>query len=645
MTEASTQAAKRRARKAAAPTTPDPIEIAMDAAASGAAPDGVAAALLADQRRLIQADLIHRGWQIASERAGFALKLLTGAAGLVAAAALAAMAWQASRANGVVLGAFSVPPDLAQKGLTGAAVSSQILDELTRLQDVTESGKLNEGRFQTPREEIKVAIPTTGVSLGELQAALRSWLGDETHVTGEVFRAPGGGLTVRARISGRTGVRVEGGEAEFEEMSRRAAQAIFRQTRAFDYARMIGDAGDRQGAIAVLRPIAFGPGSAAERAAAYSQMSYHLQFVDNAAAIAMGREAIRLEPDNGRHWMQISNYEQRLGRLEAHLDARRRGLAMTERRPDRRFRPEARDPSFSRAGNALFGYDLPAAIEAFARADQNPFNTQRYGGQIDSDVVRALALAHNIAGARARLAAPRFASHPGFAVREADRDNMATARLYLALAAEDWADAIAADAAVRERTVSGSGIFGQARVMPYLGALALAKGGQADAARERLQSPPPPDCANCLYYAAMTEAALGDVVASERDFAAAAKLLPTLPQGHLFWGRARLERDDAAGALPLLREAARRQPRWADPFKYEGDALARLGRWVEAEAAYAKAAPLAPKWGGLHLRWGEALAKQGKTAEAQAKWKQAAALDLTPAERTELQRLMGGVHG
>ncbi|WP_411288926.1 hypothetical protein, partial [Phenylobacterium sp.] len=83
------------------PTTPDPIEIAMEAEASGHAPRGVAHDLLSDQRRLIQADLKHRGWQIASERAGVALKVLTGLVAVAAAGALTVMALHASRADGV----------------------------------------------------------------------------------------------------------------------------------------------------------------------------------------------------------------------------------------------------------------------------------------------------------------------------------------------------------------------------------------------------------------------------------------------------------------------------------------------------------------------------------------------------------------
>src|SRR5437868_6032747 len=115
---------KRRARAAAgAPTTPDPIELAMEAEASGRGPEGMAHRLLARQARLI-------GWQIASERAGVALKALTAAAGLAAAAALAWAVWDASQAAGLIVEPFSVPSSLAQEGMTGQVVASRLLDRM-----------------------------------------------------------------------------------------------------------------------------------------------------------------------------------------------------------------------------------------------------------------------------------------------------------------------------------------------------------------------------------------------------------------------------------------------------------------------------------------------------------------------------------
>src|SRR5687768_2860505 len=101
------------------PSTPDPIEIAMIAAASGnrGASTAEARALLEKQARLIdsqemlaRADLRHRGWQIISERVSAVLKGLTAMAGLLLLAGIGAFLWSAQRASGIVVDAFSVPP-------------------------------------------------------------------------------------------------------------------------------------------------------------------------------------------------------------------------------------------------------------------------------------------------------------------------------------------------------------------------------------------------------------------------------------------------------------------------------------------------------------------------------------------------------
>ncbi|GAA4862977.1 hypothetical protein [Luteimonas vadosa] len=63
------------------PDTPDPVEIAMREVNAGAPEDSLAAAVLRRHARLIDA-------QIAGERMGLALKVLTAAVGLVFAVAL-----------------------------------------------------------------------------------------------------------------------------------------------------------------------------------------------------------------------------------------------------------------------------------------------------------------------------------------------------------------------------------------------------------------------------------------------------------------------------------------------------------------------------------------------------------------------------
>ena len=86
---------KARAPASPAPTTPDPIEIAMEAEAGDASPDSPARRVLLKQAELIDADLRHRRLQIAGERMSNLLKVGIGLAGLAVAIALGLMAWSA----------------------------------------------------------------------------------------------------------------------------------------------------------------------------------------------------------------------------------------------------------------------------------------------------------------------------------------------------------------------------------------------------------------------------------------------------------------------------------------------------------------------------------------------------------------------
>ena len=102
-----------------------------------------------------------------------------------------------------------------------------------------------------------------------------------------------------------------------------------------------------------------------------------------------------------------------------------------------------------------------------------------------------------------------------------------------------------------------------------------------------------------------------------------------------------MARGDVDGALARLARAREAGPRWADPLKVEGDALAARRDWSGALARYAAAAEHAPRWGALHLAWGRALAASGRRDEALAKWRAAAGMDLSAADRAALNRLLG----
>ena len=130
----------------------------MEAEATGVSPEGVAHEVLRRQSQLL-------AWQIISERAGFVLKVLTGLAAVAAASGLALMAWNASRADGVVIDPFSVPADLAAQGSSGEALAAAMQDRLARLQTETVTGAATSTVRAPPVATARIVIPQTGISI------------------------------------------------------------------------------------------------------------------------------------------------------------------------------------------------------------------------------------------------------------------------------------------------------------------------------------------------------------------------------------------------------------------------------------------------------------------------------------------------
>jgi hypothetical protein len=211
-----------------APTTPDPIEMAMEADARSEAPGALAREVLKKQSALI-------GWQIASERAGFTLKVLTGVTGVVVAAVLALMAWQASRADGLVIKPFSVPPELAQHGVTGEAVAGEFLDHINVMAATAQSNQRRRSIFADPGKTVSIEIPSTGVSLDQVDQWLRARLGRQTIVTGELTQAPDGTLSLAVRAGDRPLPLQTGASTDVRALAESASEALFGQEQGIAY--------------------------------------------------------------------------------------------------------------------------------------------------------------------------------------------------------------------------------------------------------------------------------------------------------------------------------------------------------------------------------------------------------------------------
>ncbi|MDB5452234.1 MAG: hypothetical protein JWO33_812 [Caulobacteraceae bacterium] len=622
MADGGTTAKPRRSRRERATTTPDPIEIAMEAAGRGAGA-GVAEELLREQVALIRRDQVHRRWQISSERAGFALKVLTGLAGLAAAAALGLIVIQASQADGLVITPFSAPPELAQRGATGEALASRLMDQLSEISGAAQSGLFRRSIVAGWGSHVSLEIPSTGVSLDQLEQWLRQKLGDQVQVSGEVARRADGQLQVNARIGGKPLESQVVQEGELDATIARLAEQIYRRQDPGGYYLYLTRGARWQEALAMGRE-SLAATSAEDRARGYLWTSNALQ---NTGAAP---EAKSLLEDSLRQPIHHPSIYNNLSTIETWLGHTERSYQLV-----RAWAPHITQWTLGskegRRGQLLDARSRRAGAEgdfraALALRDQQ-LAGPRYGysGNLHTAALgraQYLASLHEIASARSVVST--------FPIHGPDEvEPVARASLQVATRAQDWASAAEAG----DRLAA----FARPFVMDtVLRTTALVGAGRLDDA-EALIGSTALDCQPCVLARAQLAEARGQRRIADHWFAEAVRIAPSLPLAAEAWGRARLDRGDADGALEAARISRERGPRFADAIELSGEALLAKSDAAGAARAFEDAVRLTPAWGRLHLKLGEALAKMGKAEQAKVQFAAAAGMDLTPAERAEHQ--------
>ena len=121
------------------------------------------------------------------------------------------------------------------------------------------------------------------------------------------------------------------------------------------------------------------------------------------------------------------------------------------------------------------------------------------------------------------------------------------------------------------------------------------------------------DCYPCAVARARIAVLKGDRSAAIRLFRHATDLGPSLPEAWHEWGRARLAWGNVEGARLAFQQAHRLGPRWADPLKYEGDALLAAGDARGAERRYREAAERRAEMGRAAYRLGSGAGGAGST--------------------------------
>ena len=619
--------------------------------------------LIDKQARHLDAQMAHMRLKHFDERLSVALKLGVAALALLIVLGVGAMAWTASKDSRVVVDPIRAPADLAQQGSDPAALANALQDKVSDLQAQVPMLFASSQLQQKKPPELKVVIPETGVSIGELDEGLRGWLGHATHVSGEVSRPLSGpdrgALVLNLRVGAAAGVRLVQPDGDLDALLAKGAERVFAKLDPFSHAYWLGvRQGRKEEGVAELKALTQS-GSPDQRAQAY-------QMLTQAAGIAMPLserrrllgQAMALTGRAGANDFYV--VENSLG----HTEAAARNWILTVRRGDaaantflspqgRRFNQLV---SEGNAAGVMGDYanslglecyqfsiqpcDAPRLAQTILDNAKSPPDAERTGGEAPRvyTVVRLLARMHQ-PGLALRLAtvwphtlglAP---TSPPNVIAQLQANW--TAPLSDAhFEAGDWAAVIADAQAWEALAEAWPGLDYPASPRQYR-PIAMAHLGDL-AGAERAAAALPGDCYRCLITRAEVAELAHDPASADRWFAAAAAQGPSLPFAETAWGRVLVARGKPDLAIGKLTVAHRKAPRFADATAYWGEALLAKGDARGAAEKFAEAAKLTPRWGRLRLKWGEALARLGKPADARAQLKAAASMDLSPQERAEL---------
>jgi Tfp pilus assembly protein PilF len=608
-------------------------------------------AYLDDQRRMLHLQmeemraeepykLSHFRLRRFSDYAKAALEASIGLIALALVGVGAASVWNAARSDGMIIESFTVPPDMAVRGLTGEVVAGQLEDKLNTIQ--TSAGSASaQGRNVTGdrSDDIKVEIPETGISVGEAWRFLRRWLGHDTMIGGEVYRTAAG-LAVRIRV-GSDGTTITGPETDLDGLVQRAAEHVEAVMQPARYGAWLfsRDSPRNDEAQAILERTARDPAQTTyQRAASLNNLGlqYGRSRNDTRTEAVMLRRSMALQPGYPIAISNLAGAELDMGHAETALRLDREAATAMERHHDE-FVPDAVAgvSALTRQTAAALTGDFAEAIRQFqSRADQMNLTTNR-GDRLLRQGAEALARQHDGAAVRDWL------RQMGPPPSKRDETLRSITQLRLAIARGDWQAVVASEPNV-EKTIAAIPGFGDIPLIttnqlhPLL-ALAKVKIGDI-AGGESLIAPTPGDCYDCVRIRGQIASEAQQWARADYWFARAVHDAPSIPFAYEDWGRTLLARGKSDDAIAQFTLANQKGPHFADALEGWGEALMAKSQSHLALAKFTEAEKYAPNWGRLQLKWGEALYYAGKKDEAAKHFARAATLDLTPSEKAELAR-------
>jgi tetratricopeptide (TPR) repeat protein len=625
---------KRPRRAAPVPRTPDALDIALDRVDD----DDAATALLAKHTELLQAQIRGEKLDHSAKRMAMAARFLLALAAFAVVGGFIWMVLSARADHSLVVEAFATPPDLAARGLTGEVLAGNLADRLGEIDRSANSFRSPETMSVNWGDDVKIEIPSTGISIGELDHYLRSKLGHQTVVSGSVFRTPSG-LRVTIRTGNDGTVEQTGSDAQLEDMLRKAAEGVFEKTQPYRYSKYLEFSGRMDEAMAVARADADNSDDPKERAWAWAQISNLLDRAGNdVAAAAAGQRGIAEDPSNALAYLNVANAFEHLSQ-DRKSDPYVLKASVLGSSPSGGLSDVGINTSRSNlAVGPAFAGDFEEALRQANSVSGPVYAGVREGNQGERAVL--LISMHDFSGARA---AGSTLPDTYFLQHFTQAGGLTAPQHLAAEQSENWPLAVQLDSsmlATLETAPEGKAVAELARerfVLPAE-AMDLAFGGRLDEARA-IAAALPLDCANCVK-ARMAVAALG------RDYPAAFHWLAECrrwggdtPFQPTLLGQILERQGQYAAALQLANEALQWGSKYPDALKLKADALRKLNRLDEAVVFYAKAAQGAPRWGRLQIDWGFAEMRRGRWTDARKHLAAARTMDLNPADQHLLAKL------
>ncbi len=585
---------------------------------------------LHEQRAL---QISHLKWRRFNDWARTGWQVMLAALGALAVAAIATALWDASRADGLVVDAFTVPPDFERQGLSGDVVADDVVERLGAIRKIamTVSYSITNDVSADRANEVKVDIPETGVSVSDAWRYLRRWLGRERHLTGSLRKLEDGRITLSLSLDGAGAMTETGKSSDLPALEEKAAEDVFGAFDTVNFINYLSSTGRR--------------GEAMETAARFVRVSRGLLHADSYClwayttvyatgnvwlGLARAHIAMNLDPLLAVAHVMAARFDSFLGHDEDQLAEDRVILSLHNEDQLPAHQHGGFDQMKQQASGqiALLQGDFANALYRSCSHDCS------YSSLVVMKAVMAARL-HDIALARKLLG-------DGLAAGEADATDVNEARFYIDSAKGNWRAAVtdAAGISVHAKSADMSPRFvalAQATYAAPLLAIGQAHAGLFAEAQATIGATPR-DCAAC-------DAARGDIDATQRDwtgaadwFASAVKLAPAIPFAYSDWGAMLLARGDYDGAITKFAIAQEMGPHFADPPEMWGEALTQKNRSDLAVAKFEEANKYAPYWGRLHLKWGEALFYADKKDQALKQFTQAAGLALSASDKVSLAK-------